>query len=215
MKRRVAAAVVAAMAGAPVDVYAKPPKPAHHAQTHQDGSLRARARVRGTEPVGPRTAPVGPAVQRHGLSKAVAARKACQPYREHIRAAEQDKKLPAHTLEALIWSESRCDPKAEHKRTRARGLGQFVPSGAAAVGRIQRARGDAAPWFTYAQAFQAVPSIKAAADYLEHALLRCGSLLAAVGMYGSGRCAGAHTFARGVLRLAAELRALTGEEPRT
>jgi soluble lytic murein transglycosylase-like protein len=159
-------------------------------------------------------------VQPQGPSRGLAAQaeqahKACQPYREHLQAAEKAKKLPAHTLEALIWSESRCNPKAENKRTRARGLGQFVPSGAAAVGRIQRAKGEPAPWFSYSQAFQAVPSIRAAAELLAYALDVCGSLVAAVGMYGSGKCSGAPSFARRVLRLADALRALSGEEPRT
>lgn len=146
--------------------------------------------------------------------QAEAARKACQPYHAEMRKAEKAKNLPTHTLEALGFTESRCQPRAENKRTRARGLKQFTPGGAAAVGRLQRARGQT-PWFTYAQALEAAPSIRAAADYLEHALIRCGSLLAAVGMYGSGKCRGASDFARGVLRLAAELRALTNEEPRT
>jgi len=212
--RRVASAFVAAMAGGPVNVYAKPPKPAHHAQTHQDAPY-ARARGYGTpEPPGPRTGSQGLPGGSQGLSKAHAARKACQPYAGHIRAAEQAKGFPLHTLTALGFTESRCDPKAENKRTRAKGWGQFVPSGAAAVGRIQRARGQT-PWFTYARTLDPVASIHAAAELLAYALDVCGSLLAAVGLYGSGKCGGAPSFARRVLRLADALRMMANAETRS
>jgi hypothetical protein len=215
MKRRVAAAVVAAMAGAPANVYAKPPKPAHHAQTHQDAPTRARAGTGKTPQPGarrPSQALLGPL---QGLSKAHAARKACQPYAAHIRAAEQAKGLPLHTLTALGFTESRCDPKAENQRTRARGWGQFVPSGAAAVGRIQRARGET-PWFTYARTLDPVASIHAAADLLAFGLELCGGLAEAIRMYNTGKCGKPNAFSRAVMRLAAAIRFVTEiEEPRT
>ncbi len=146
--------------------------------------------------------------------EAEAAHKAAQPYRQAIRDAEQAHKLPSHTLEALIWRESRFNPKAHNKRTGARGLGQHVPSGAAAVGRIQRAKGEPAPWFTYARTLDPVASIHAAAELLAFGLTVCGSLVAAVGQYNSGRCRQS-SFARAVLRLADAIRVLSGEEPRT
>jgi hypothetical protein len=140
--------------------------------------------------------------------------KACQPYLADIRRAEQAKGLPRHTLTALGFTESRCQPKAENQRTRARGWGQFVPSGAAAVGRIQRDRGEPAPWFTYAKTLDPVASIRAAAELLAYGLETCGSLVRAIGMYNSGHCTDSR-FARAVLRLAEAIRFVAGEEPRT
>lgn len=212
--RRVASALVASLASGPVDVYAKPPKPAHHAQTHQD-ARNARARGYGTrQPVGPRRPSQALPGPSQGLSKAHAARKACQPYAGHIRAAEQAKGLPAKTLEALVYAESRCNPRAEHKRTGARGLGQHTASGAAAVRRILRARGEA-PWFRHVDAFDPAKSIHAAAELLAWGLETCGSLVEAIGAYNSGTCTESR-FARAVLRLAAFIRFVTEtEEPRS
>ena len=86
-------------------------------------------------------------------------------------------------------------------------------SGAAAVGRIQRARGEK-PWVTYAKTLDPVASIHAAAELLAWSLEVCGSLAEAITVYNrGGRCGKPNAFSRGVLRLAAELRALTGEEP--
>ena len=141
------------------------------------------------------------------------ARAACRPYAARIRRAERAKKLRDGVLTALLWRESRCKPDASNERTGARGIGQFVPSGAAAVGRIQRARG-AARWFRYRDAFDASASIVAAAELLAYGLEVCGSLVAAVGQYNSGRCVESR-FARAVLRLADAIRALADKETRT
>ena len=212
MKRRVAAAVVAAMAGAPVNVYAKPPKPAHHAQTHQD-SRYARARGYGTpQPVGPGTGSQAHPSAPQGLSKAHAARRACQPYAGHIRAAEQAARLPLHTLTALGFTESRCDPKAHNKRTDARGVKQFTPGGAAAVRRILKARGET-PWFKHADAWDPVKSIHAAAELVAWGLEVCGGLAEAIVAYNRGRCGKPNAFSRAVLGLAALLRFTFGAEP--
>lgn len=145
--------------------------------------------------------------------QAEAARKACAPYAGHIEAAERANKLRRHTLTALLYSESKCKPTAEHKRSRARGVGQFTPSGAAAVGRIQRARGEAS-WFTYAKTLDPVESIRAAAELVAFSLELSGSLTEAIGAYNTGRLV-SNRFSRAVLRLAAALRSMTGEEAAT
>jgi hypothetical protein len=147
--------------------------------------------------------------------EAEASVKACQPYRQTIKAAEKAKKLPRHTLTALGFTESGCDPKAEHKRTKARGWGQFVPSGAAAVGRIQRAKGEPAPWFSYARTLDPVASIHAAAELLAYSLELCGGLAEAITAYNTGHCGRPNAFARAVLRLASAIRLIAGEEPTT
>jgi len=143
------------------------------------------------------------------------AHKAGQPYRAHVKAAAKAHGLDGHTLEALLYKESGFDAKAYHKRTKARGLGQHVPSGAAAVGRIQRARGET-PWFTYARTLDPVASIHAAAELLAFGLELCGGLAEAIRMYNTGRCGKPNAFSRAVLRLAAAIRFVTEiEEPRT
>ena len=147
--------------------------------------------------------------------EAEAAVKQCQPYAGHIRAAEKAKGLARHSLTALLWSESRCQPDAHNRRSGARGLGQHTRSGAAAVGRIQRARGEA-PWFTYAKALDPVASIQAAADLLAWSLELCGGLAEAVTLYNrGGACGRPNAFSRAVLRLAGAIRMLAGEEPRS
>ena len=176
-RRRIAAAVVAAVSGPPVaQAQTRPPKPAHARPTEVD---QARA--------------------------------AARPYAPTVRETSNRWGLPPHLLEALLWRESRFRPDARHKRTKARGIGQFVPSGAAAVGRIQRERG-VSRWFTYARAADPIASIYAAAEFVAFLLDLCGGLSEAIGGYNSGRC-GSNAFSRSVLRLADWLRA--AEEPRT
>lgn len=218
--RRVASALVAAMASAPLHhAYAKPLKPlAPHFQASENARARVPEGVH-NHPRRPRTPGSGQLMQPQGPSrgsvaaKAVAARKACQPHLADIRSAERRKGFPAGTLEALLYTESRCRPKAEHKRTRARGLGQFVPSGAAAVGRIQRDRGEPAPWFRYADAWDPAESIAAAAELLAFGLELCGGLAEALRLYNTGRCGKPSAFSRTVLRLAAALRFVFELEP--
>ena len=89
----------------------------------------------------------------------------------------------------------------------------FVPSGAAAVGRLQRARGDAT-WFRHRDAFDARKSIEAAGELLAYLLETCGSLSEAIGAYNTGRCR-SNAFSRAVLRLAAAIRFVTETEPRS
>lgn len=147
--------------------------------------------------------------------KAEAARKACQPYAEHIRKAEKAKNLPRHVVTGLLYTESRCKPDAENKKSKARGVGQFTPSGAAAVGRIQKQRGDKAPRFSYAATFDPVASIRAAAELVALGLELCGGLAEALRLYNSGSCGKPSAFSRAVLRLAEAIRRVAGEEPRT
>ena len=205
---------------APLHSHANPPKPAHHSQAPQNARVRAYGPGGYQHPPEPRTGAVGSTVKRQGPSWGLAgeaerAHKAGQPYREHVKAAAKAHGLDGHTLEALLYKESGFDAKAYHKRTKARGVSQFVPSGAAAVGRMQRARG-ATDWFTYAKTLDPVASIHAAAELLAFGLELCGGLAEAIRMYNTGKCGRPNAFSRAVTRLAAAIRFVTEiEEPRS
>jgi hypothetical protein len=115
-------------------------------------------------------------------------------------------------LTALGFSESGCKANAHNKDTDARGWGQQTPGGAVAVRRILRTRGET-PWFKHSDAWDARKSINAAAELLAYGLEVCGGLAEAIRLYNTRSCGKPNAFARGVLRLAAAIRALTGEEP--
>ena len=169
------------------------------------------AGIVGLAPGTPHAKPARPSIHR----EAEQARKACSPWAQHVQAAAKAHGLDGHTLEALVWLESRCRPAARSKRSGARGMGQHTRSGAAAVGRIQRASG-VTPWFTYARTLDPIASIHAAATLLVHGLELCGGLAEAVTLYNrGGRCGKPNAFSRAVLRLAAALRWAAGEEPRS
>ena len=171
---------------------------------------RILASVLASSPIAAHAKPVKPGIHRQAES----AVQACQPYAEHIKAAERANGLARHSLTALLWSESRCKATAYNKWSKAAGMGQHTRSGAAAVGRIQRARGETT-WFTYARALDPVASIQAAATLLAYGLETCSSLVEAIGLYNTGHCR-PNAFSRAVLRLAAAIRfVMELEEPRS
>jgi hypothetical protein len=135
-----------------------------------------------------------------------------RPYADTTKAAAQGKGLDRYTLEALLLKESGMDAKAYHKRSKARGVAQFTPSGAAAVGRLQKRRGIK-DWFTYAKTLDPVASIHAAAEFLAFLLELCGGMAEAIRAYNTGSCGKPNAFSRSVMRLAAFLRFATEMEP--
>lgn len=88
-------------------------------------------------------------------------------------------------VRGLLHHESRLQARARNENTGALGVGQFVPSGAAAVGRLQRARGVARP-FTYRDALDPRLAIPAAAEMLAYLYDVCGGVWCALAGYNSG-----------------------------
>jgi hypothetical protein len=99
----------------------------------------------------------------------------------------------AFVLKGLLRKESEFNPYAEHEESGARGISQFTPSGAAAVGRLQRARGLSSV-FSYAKTLDPVASIHAAAEFLAYLRDACSLLGDGVAFmlagYNTGRCEG-------------------------
>lgn len=126
-------------------------------------------------------------------------RLASKPYNAIIREATNQWKLSPALIQALLWKESRFNPKAVNKKTGARGIAQFVRSGAAAVGRLQKARG-LTNIFNYNKAFDPVQAIPASCELINYLIHRCKSLPEAIGAYNTGYCT-VNTFARSVIKL--------------
>lgn len=199
-QHRILASLLAGVPLAPTPVPAKPP-------ASQPSGI---ARKAPSSPAGP----LDHASRRPGCGKAPAgttARMARSPYAAHIDRQARAHGVDSHVLHSLLWHESRMDPRARNPRTGALGLGQFVPSGRAAVSRIRRAKGQ--PWrFTANDALNPFFAISAAAELVAHLVDHCGSTLRGLGAYASGSCKRGLRQARRVIRYAEWLRA---EEPRT
>lgn len=115
-------------------------------------------------------------------------------------------------LDGLLTRESGKQTGVHHKRTKARGISQFVPSGAAAVGRLQRKRG-LRDVFTYAKALDPREAIPAAAELLAYLMDVCGGLHEALVAYNRGSCGRPNAFSRSVLRIANALRVAAALPP--
>jgi soluble lytic murein transglycosylase-like protein len=91
---------------------------------------------------------------------------------------------PVH-LVALVWRESRCNPKAV-SRAGARGLGQLL--------------GRARNGLTNAQLHNPELNLMASARWLAMMEVWCGGMLAGLGAYNTGKCRKGRRYARWVLR---------------
>jgi soluble lytic murein transglycosylase-like protein len=157
------------------------------------------------------------AVSAHGKKpQAAHVSPASQPTRgaiaESIRNAAKRFGVDTHTLEALLWHESRFDPKVGRSSKGAVGIAQFTAGGRRGLERMRQTRG--APLkFTLADALNPFMAIPAAAEFLAGLRDYCGSLPRAIGAYATGKCSKGANYARRVLRLADWLRAQA--EPRT
>jgi hypothetical protein len=108
---------------------------------------------------------------------------------------------------ALALVESHLDPRRVHKRTKAAGIFQLTPGGRRAIARL-----TGQP-FTREMALDPSTATHGAVVLLAHHVSECGSLVRALGAYGSGKCSGAGRFARYVLRRANRLRISAGLPP--
>jgi len=97
----------------------------------------------------------------------------------------------AFLLKGLLTKESELTAYAENENSGARGIAQFTPSGAAAVGRLQRARGLKGV-FSYARTLDPIASIHAAAEFLDYLRDACTVLGDGVALmlagYNTGSC---------------------------
>jgi hypothetical protein len=126
------------------------------------------------------------------------------PYGPELLSAALVWEVPYLVLAALVWVESGCSAGARNPVSGALGVAQLTRGGRAAVSRLRRARG-AAPCGPVC-ALSPAMAIMAAAELLSFHLAECGTLVRALGAYGSGRCGGARAYSRRVLREAQRLR---------
>lgn len=118
-------------------------------------------------------------------------------------------------LRGLLYHESRLEAGAARSDTGARGIAQFTPSGAAAVGRLQRARGvPRREAFSYAMVLDPRVAIPAAAELLAYLRDVCGGLWCALAGYNTGNVRAVVTgFVRAVERHSNRFRTLAGLPP--
>lgn len=106
-------------------------------------------------------------------------------YDHIILAAARERRLDPFILKALLYTESKFNPKAESPKG-AIGVAQFAPSGRGAVTRIRRIKNRNAPSFTHNDALDPAKAIPAAAELLEFFRDRYG-LLPALNAYNTGK----------------------------
>jgi len=112
-------------------------------------------------------------------------------YDRHYQEACEQWKCDPFVLKGLHETESGQSPTPVRGDTLAAGISQFVPSGAAAVGNLQRRRGVKRP-FRYVDALDPVKSIHAAAELLNHLVDYCrvtnDNLAVLLSAYNTGKC---------------------------